>query len=230
MTCAACAARVEPTLSNMPEAIEAAVTSLWKVPGCATSLQAPGAQNWIRPVSAAGWVTEDGGLNEVKHTANRRSVGTMVGFAVLVFFLAAYAQAAQLEPPKAVGELQLAHALRGEEALQAIDRLHGKGLAATDAYVAHYERNGLVAMLYVSRPARSPMAGAQVEKMAAGIRAGKTPFSQLKSDERNGTTVYSAVGEGQNHYFYRRGKDVIWIAADPPVAKEVLESLLRRKP
>ena len=157
-------------------------------------------------------------------------VRTLVSFGVSVLFLSAYAQAAQLEPPKTVGALQLVHALRGKEALQAIDRLHGKGLAGTDGYVAHYERDGLVAMLYVSRPARSSMTGAQVEKMASGIRAGKTPFTHLKSSERNGTTVYSALGEGQIHYFYRRRADVIWIAADPPVAKEAIEYLLQSDP
>ena len=155
---------------------------------------------------------------------------TVVGFAVLVFFLSAYAHAAQLEPPEAVGALRLVHALRGKEALQAIDRLHGKGLAGTDGYVAHYARDGLVAMLYVSRSARSSTTGAQIEKMATGIRAGKTPFSHLKSSERNGTTVYSALGEGRIHYFYRRGANVIWLAADPPVAREAVQYLLQRDP
>ena len=159
-----------------------------------------------------------------------RVARSLIDFAVLVFFLSASAQAAQLEPPKTMGALQLVHALRGKEALQAIDRLHGKGLAGTDGYVAHYERNGLVAMLYVSRPARSSMTGAQIEKMATGIRAGKTPFSHLKSSVRNGTTVYSALGEGQVHYFYRRGANVIWLAADPPVARETVQYLLQRDP
>jgi hypothetical protein len=159
-----------------------------------------------------------------------RIARTLIDFAVLVFFLSAYAQAAQLEPPKTMGALQLVHALRGMEALQAIDRLHGKGIAGTDGYVAHYERGGLVAMLYVSRSARSSTTGAQIEKMATGIRAGKTPFSHLKSSERNGTTVYSALGEGKIHYFYRRGADVIWLAADPPVAREAVQYLLQRDP
>ena len=153
-----------------------------------------------------------------------------VGLAVSALFLAAHAQAAQLEPPKTVGALRLVHALRGNEALQAINRLHGKELAAAEGYVAHYERNSLVAMLYVSRPASPTMAAAQVERMATGIRAGKTPFSHLKSSDSYGTTVYSALGQGQIHYFYRRGADVIWIAADPPVAREVVEYLLQRDP
>ena len=74
------------------------------------------------------------------------------------------------------------------------------------------------------------MTGAQIERMATGIRARKTPFSHLKSSERNGTTVYSALGEGQIHYFYRRGADVIWLAADPPVAREAVQYLLQRDP
>ena len=154
----------------------------------------------------------------------------MVGFAVSAFVLAAYAQAVPLEPPKTVGVLSLVHALRGKEALRAIDRLHGKGLAGTDGDVAHCENNGRVATLYVSRPARSSTNGAQIERMATGIRAGKTPFYHLKSYERDGTTVYSALGQEQIHYFYRRDVDVVWIAADPAVANEVVEHLLRRGP
>ena len=166
----------------------------------------------------------------MKNADTRRYVATLAGIAILVYSLGAYAQAARLEPPKTLGVLELAHALRGKEALTAIDRLHGKGLAGIDGYVAHYERNGFVAMLYVSRPASASMTGGQVEKMAAGIRAGKTPFSHLKSSERNGTTVYSALGEGQIHYFYRRGADVVWIAADPSVAREVVDAFLQRAP
>lgn len=159
-----------------------------------------------------------------------RTARVLASLAGASFFYAAYALGTPLEPAEALGSLRLMHALRGNEALQAINRLHGKELASAEGYVAHYEKNGLVAMLYVSRPARSSMSAAQIEKMAAGIRTGKTPFSHLKARERKGTTVYSAIGQGQIHYFYRRGADVIWIAADPPVAKEALEQFLQRDP
>lgn len=167
----------------------------------------------------------------MKITAIRpRYARILAGLVVSAVFAAAYAQAAPLEPPAAIGQLKLAHALRGSQALQAIERLHGKGLGEAEAYVAHYERGGLVAMLYVSRPARRPDTRVQLEKMVAGIGTGKTPFTHLKSSERNGTTVYSALGEGQIHYFFRRDADVIWIAADPAVAKEAVESVLRAAP
>lgn len=163
-----------------------------------------------------------------RNAAIRRGLSGSVGLAALVYFLAAYAQGAQLEPPGAVGGLQLVHALRGKEALQAIDRLHGNQLGGADGYVAHYERNGFAAMLYVSRASRSSMAGLQIERMAARIRKGDTPFYHLKSQEWNGSTVFSALGQGQIHYFYRQDADVTWIASDPAVAKEVVDQLLRR--
>ena len=162
----------------------------------------------------------------IKNTAFQPRTLALTVLAASAVLAVAYAQP-PLEPPASVGELKLSHALRGKEALQAIDRLHGKQLGETEAYVAHYEKGGLVAMLYVSRPARRSDAQARIAKMVAGIGAGKTPFFHLKSSERNGTTVYSALGEGQIHYFFSRDADVIWLAADPGVAKEAAEAVLR---
>ena len=167
---------------------------------------------------------------KTKITAIPRHALALVGPALWISFFATHAQAVTLEPPEAVGALRLVHALRGKEALQAIDRLHGRGLAGTDAYVAHYKRDGFIATPYASRPASASMTEAQIEKMVTGIRAGKTPFHHPKASERDGTTVYSALGEGQIHYFYRRGADLTWIAADPLVAREVLESVPKRDP
>lgn len=127
-----------------------------------------------------------------------------------------------------MGGLEYVHGLRGKDALQELSRLHGKELAATDGYVAHYERNGSAAMLYASRTYFSFLAERQLQRMADRIRKGNTPFYHLKSYERSGATVFSALGEGQINYFYRRGADVIWIASDPAVAKEVAENLLPR--
>ena len=52
------------------------------------------------------------------------------------------------EPPKSLGNLPLLHASQGKEALQEINRLHGKEVGTEDGYVAHYEKDGAVAMLY----------------------------------------------------------------------------------
>lgn len=162
----------------------------------------------------------------MKNTAIRPQLRSLAGFAASLLFFAAYAQPAALEPPERIAGMGLAHALRGKDALREIDRLHGKGLASVQAYVAHYEQDGRVAMLYVSRPVRASATRTQIDKMAAGIGSGKTPFFHLKSQERGGRTVYSALGEGQIHYFFTRGAEIVWLAADPDIARQALESVL----
>ena len=146
----------------------------------------------------------------------------MAGLFVLIFSLAGYAAAGQVGPPSTLGAFRLVHALQGEEALQAINRLHGKGVAGEESYVAHYEKDGAIAMLYVSKARSVDQAARQVQRMAERIKEGNTPFYHLKESQREGTTVYSVLGQDQIHYFYRRDATVIWLAVDPRVAREAL--------
>ncbi|RMF88078.1 MAG: hypothetical protein D6736_11470 [Nitrospinota bacterium] len=147
---------------------------------------------------------------------------------VFIVFLVGYAMAGQAEPPPALGTLRLVHALQGEEALQVINRLHGKEVAGEESYIAHYEKEGAVAMLYVSQASSAEQATRQVENMAERIKQGNTPFYHLKVLQREGTPVYSALGQGQIHYFYRREATVIWLAVDPRVAQEALTQLFHQ--
>lgn len=133
--------------------------------------------------------------------------------------------------PRSLGGLPLAHALQGEEALKEVKRLHGKGILAAGGFVAHYERDGAVAMLYVSSAYAGPIARWQMAKMVRGIekaQAGaKGPFFHLKERAEGGLTVYSVLGLGQVHYFYRSGAAVVWLAADPAVVRTALADTLR---
>lgn len=148
--------------------------------------------------------------------------------ALLLFHVTGFASGIELEPPESLGELKLDHALRGEEALQAIDRLHGKEVAGKDSFVAHYERDGVAAMLYVSKASSAGEAVRQVERMTERIRQGNTPFYHLKASDWEGTTVYSALGQGQIHYFFRKGIRVIWLAVDAAEAKQTLDDLFNK--
>lgn len=132
---------------------------------------------------------------------------------------------AQLQPPGTLGDLKLLHASRGKEALQEISRLHGKALSAEGAYVAHYEREGATAMVYLARASSTDEAGRQLEQMRARIQRGDTPFSNLKTLKQGGMTLYSVLGQGQTHYFYRREADVLWLAVDAAAAKPSLAAL-----
>jgi hypothetical protein len=133
--------------------------------------------------------------------------------------------------PPALGGLPRSHELRGKEALSEINRLHRKSIPARDGFVAHYERDGAVAMLYVTRAYLGPIARWQLSRMVDGIQRGRAnvegQFTHLRSREEEGLTIYSALGLGQVHYFYRSGATLVWLAADPEVARPALADTVR---
>jgi len=148
--------------------------------------------------------------------------------AALALLLAGYAGAIRADPPDRLGDLRLVHALQGADALREINRLHGKELAARSGYVAHYEKRGAVAMLYLAQAASADEAERQLKRMGERIRRGGSPFYHLKTSKQGAITLYSVLGQGQIHYFYRRDSGVVWLAADATVAETALAALVEQ--
>jgi len=140
------------------------------------------------------------------------------------------ALAAELAPPPSLGQLTLGHALQGDKARDEIHRLHGKAVPFRDALVAHYEGPRGVAMLYVSEAGDEATAREQVAQMTARIRNGNGTFTDLRERTQDGVTVYSTLGQGQVHYYFRRGARVIWVAADAMAARRALADVLQYYP
>ena len=157
----------------------------------------------------------------------RRAAGP-VGLALL--FLAAGCGRPPDVPPSLAG-LPLTHTTQGAEAIAEIGRLHGKRILLRDAWVGHYERDGAVAMLYVSRSLLGPVARWQFSGMVDGIGRGAANtegrFTYLKARNEAGITLYSALGLGQVHYFYRSGAAIVWLAADAEIARGALAETVR---
>ncbi len=150
-----------------------------------------------------------------------------IGFALLLLGgLAVPARA--LEAPPQLAGLALAHAQQGAEARAAIEQIHGKSIPMADGFVAHYGTESPMAMLYVSRARDEKVAQQQVEQMTARIRTSPGLFHHLRESVRFGLTVYSALGEGQVHYYFRRGAMVVWVAADPTVAQPALADAVKK--
>jgi hypothetical protein len=147
----------------------------------------------------------------------------------LVLLLAACAVRPAIPPT--LGGLPLTHTVQGRDALSEINRLHGKRIPSLDGFVAHYERDGAVAMLYVSQAYLGPVARWQLSRMVERIRNGapnvEGQFSHLRTRERDGLTVYSALGLGQIHHFYRSGATIVWLAADPDIAQQAVADTIR---
>jgi hypothetical protein len=123
--------------------------------------------------------------------------------------------------------LPLTHRLDGADAARDIDRLHGKFIRVRSASVAHYERPGAVAMLYVSDAFLGFLAERQLRAMTDGMRKGESPFASPREFQQAGQKVFWTLGQGQVHFYYRQGSKIIWLTADEPVAFPSLAATLR---
>jgi len=156
-----------------------------------------------------------------------RRVISSVGLTLLLL-VGLVVPASALVVPQELAGLPLAHSQQGAEARAEIERLHGKGIPITDGYVAHYGNQSPAAMLYVSQARDEKVAQRQVEQMTTRIRASNGPFTNLRESVRFGMTVYSTLGQGQVHYYFRRGAVVVWVAADPTIAQQALADAARK--
>lgn len=153
--------------------------------------------------------------------------GFVAGLGLRASAVSRLAEAAELGPPSSLDTLRLGHALRGDEARREIRRLHGKRIPFEDAVVAHYEGPAGVVMLYISEARDAITAQRQIEKMTELIRNGGGPFTHLRERMHDGVAVFSTLGQGQVHYYFRLGTRVIWVAADAMVARRALADALR---
>jgi hypothetical protein len=117
----------------------------------------------------------------------------------------------------------------GEEARREIDRLHGKQISFLRGYIGTYVAENGSGQLWVSEHSSEREATAAIEKMAHGMKQGKQQqfwhFRKMMIEQR---PVYWAVGMGQAHYFFQKGAKVIWLAADPLLAKEAIRDAVRK--
>lgn len=123
--------------------------------------------------------------------------------------------------------MKLLQEMRGDEATQLIDRLHGKGVSPEENHIAFYADAENGAVLYLSRYSDELEASSEEQKMARGIKAGNPVFAKYRELSLGDQRVSRCVGMGQIHFFFARGAQLCWLSADPPVAQQALDDLLR---
>ncbi len=129
--------------------------------------------------------------------------------------------------PTVLAGLLLGHRLDGTDPVREIDRLHGKTIRVRAATVAHYERSGTAAMLYVSDTLFAFLADRQLRAMIEGMKKGESPLASPREFQQAGQKIFWTLGQGQAHFFSRQGSKVIWVAANESVAFQALNAALR---
>ncbi len=125
--------------------------------------------------------------------------------------------------PATLGTLPLAQVITGAAALAEFAQLHGEGFDLLGGYKAQYGQGQ--AVLWVAQAKNSATAQTMLDQMAAKIGPNNPVFQNLTVLDISGRTLYSAVGEGQQHFFYAVNDKLVWLPAAPEQAPDVLHSL-----
>ena len=125
--------------------------------------------------------------------------------------------------PAKLGPLSLTQTMTGTEALAEFAQLHGKGFDLITGYMAHYGKDQ--AILWVGQAKDNGSAQAMLDEMAQKIGPDNAMFKDLQPLDISGRTLYSAAGQGQQHFFYAVNDKIVWLAANPEQAPDVLHSL-----
>jgi len=124
--------------------------------------------------------------------------------------------------PVEVAGLPLEGRTYGGPALAELSRMHGQEFQLTQGAVGSYGE----ATLYVAGTPLRYMAGRMMVDMREKIVRSESPFTPLGELKYGSRTVYELVGMGQQHYYFRSGNLVIWLAANEQAAEMALQEAL----
>ena len=125
--------------------------------------------------------------------------------------------------PAQLGSLGLTQTMTGTDALAEFAQLHGKGFDLAGGYMAHYGKDQ--ALLWVGQAKDVASAQTLLDEMAQKIGPDNPMFTNLQALNITGSTIYTAVGQGQQHFFYAVNDKIVWLAANPDQAPNALHSL-----
>ena len=128
--------------------------------------------------------------------------------------------------PARLQGLALVDSIGGDAARATLRRMHGKGVAPVDTRIGVYGGEALPTVLYVSHYADSRTASREMRTMVERLGAGSSGFVPRRVFRAAGVQVHEAAGHGQSHYYFARGVQLVWLAAPPDRAADMLAELI----
>ena len=117
--------------------------------------------------------------------------------------------------PETIKELRRVQLITGIQALEEINKLHGKEIGITGGGIGTYQtNNGSPVMVWISRSKKAGFARHQTEVMIERmLSAPHSPFHHPAQREFQGINIYQFQGMGQTHYIFCWYDLVYWISA-----------------
>ncbi len=150
---------------------------------------------------------------------------------LLAFFLAACSWSPSGPPlDPYIEDLKLTKLVTGDEAIKAIDKLHGRPINVVRGFIAHYEGVHDKATIWVSEPTSQELAQKQLAVMLHKMKSNRRlPFRNYRVLDTQGIRVIAFDGTEQIHYIFRDNKWVYWISADTNRIDKILRHILKSR-
>ena len=126
--------------------------------------------------------------------------------------------------PDQVAGLNLTSSKSGNEATTEFTAMHGKEFPVTSGEIG-YDGDGK-ATLWVAGTSAEEIAAEMVGGMQLSIAQGNSPFTPVDEIRDGDRTVYVLDGMGQKHYYFKAKNLVVWLVAEPSLAKAAIQQIL----
>ena len=117
--------------------------------------------------------------------------------------------------PQELGGLELFRVVRGDEADDFVNKMHGKKLGVKKNLIAYYGSKNSRNVLYISVYEEVEEAKADLQSMAIKMVKGTAVFTPLKFNKMGDGVRFRTEGMGLIHCFYRVDNMLIWWQVEP---------------
>lgn len=130
--------------------------------------------------------------------------------------------------PETLAGLPRTQMFIGHKAVEEINHLHGINFFITSGGVGIYSQQQ--AVLWVSGSPFGFMAARMQYVMEQRIAERRSPFTPRDSIQMDGRRVLALEGMGQQHFYFRSGHRLVWLAVDAELAEQALAEALEYYP
>ena len=154
--------------------------------------------------------------------------GIKIGFILVLLSIFGFTNCGNKKSnlPEKLGALRLSKVIRGNEATNVVNKMHGKMLEAKKYLIGYYGNGDSKNILYASVYENAEAAKADLMKMAMKMAGGTKVFSPLIYDKMGDKVRFKTEGMGLVHYFYRVDHLLLWWQVVPDKAESTYNELL----
>jgi len=165
----------------------------------------------------------------------KRAILVFFGFWLIIFGAYGFIDVSEKKAvelniaPENFADMYRVEDIKGNDAIDAVNELHGKLIEIKAAEVISYKSYTQDARIWISQAKTLTQAVYLFDLMDRKIKAsiGKSPFSYPEKFVQDGIIIAKTYGMGKVHYYYQSGDKVYWLELPSERHQELLKSALK---